>query len=256
MGNGVYDRAAASYGLVGPSLFDYFAGLIVDRVEVPVGARVLDVACGSGAVMRAVLAKAPAIGGMLGVDLAFQMLRRAQADVEPALGAIAQMNAHRLGMADASCDIVFSSLALDGVDDPLRVTREIGRVVRAGGRVGLCVAPGWWWQGDDRWNWLAEFLSSGEPEQSGTIMDQESLLRLIADSGLDAEQTGTADYALHFTDSELWWRWVWSHGSRMLLEGRTDEELMLIRQAARHNVGSNGIPARIPGIWATATRSH
>lgn len=254
MGNGIYDRAAISYGRVGPNLFDYFAGLIVERTEVPVGARVLDVACGTGAVMRAVLEKGPAVGEVLGVDLAFQMLRRTQADMKSLPFAVAQMDAHCLGVADASCDTVLSSLAIDSVDDPLRVMREIRRVVRTGGNVGLCIAPGWWWQGDDRWDWLAEFLSPLERDKSSNILDQESLLRLIADSGLHVGETGTTDYLLHFTDSELWWRWVWSHGSRILFEGRTDDELTLIRDAARNNIDSNDIGGGIRGIWATATR--
>jgi SAM-dependent methyltransferase len=253
MDNSVFDRAAASYGLVGPSLFDYLAGLIVEHTGVPAGARVLDVACGTGAVTRAMLARGSAPSAMLGVDLAFQMLRRARADLGHLPFAAAQMDAHRLGVADASCDVVLSSLAIDSLDDPLATTREIRRVTRDGGSVGLCIGPGWWWQGDDRWNWLAELLPAGERDNSGSLADQESLLRLITASGLGAREAGTADFVLRFADSEAWWRWAWSHGSRVLLEARTSDELALIRQAARENIDSSGIEARIRGIWATAT---
>jgi len=253
MGNSVFDRAAASYGLVGPSLFDYFAGLIVERTGVPAGARVLDIACGTGAVTRAVLARGSTPSAMLGVDLAFQMLRRARADFGHLPFAVAQMDVSCLGVADASCDVALSSLAIDSIDDPLRAMREIRRVVRDDGSVGLCIAPGWWWQGDDRWNWLAELLPFRERDNNGSIVDQESLLRLIAASGLDAREVGTADCLLHFADSETWWRWAWSHGSRALLEDRTGDELALFRQAAHSNIDSSGIEARVRGIWATAT---
>jgi ubiquinone/menaquinone biosynthesis C-methylase UbiE len=50
---GVFDRAAPTYDRVGDAYHEHFARRLVDRLDVAAGSRLLDVACGRGAVLLA-----------------------------------------------------------------------------------------------------------------------------------------------------------------------------------------------------------
>jgi O-methyltransferase/aklanonic acid methyltransferase len=49
--SGIFDRASATYGQVGPGYFAHFGERLVERAGLAPGMRVLDVACGRGAVL-------------------------------------------------------------------------------------------------------------------------------------------------------------------------------------------------------------
>ena len=253
---GVFDRAADSYGLVGPDQFAHFSRWLVDGTPIAKGAVVLDLACGPGGVMRAVLDSGPSVTGLLGVDLSYPMLERARREVH-AHGvhvAVAQMDGHSLAFADGAFDTVLSSLAINSLAHPVEALNEVRRVLRVGGTLGICVAPGWWFQGDPKWTWLTELLEGHQPQPGGEIVDERSLHAVLQRAGFNVTSIATDDYLLWFRDSDEWWRWVWSHGSRCLFESLKSDHLRRVRLAARHQIGENGIAGRITGILATATR--
>jgi hypothetical protein len=78
-GGNVFDRAAGAYGTVGPDFFGYFGRRLVDRIGIPRGGRVVDLACGTGAALVAAGEAVGAEGLSVGVDLSVAMLRRAGA---------------------------------------------------------------------------------------------------------------------------------------------------------------------------------
>jgi O-methyltransferase / aklanonic acid methyltransferase len=78
----VYDRAAASYERVGPPFFSYFGRRIVDMMSIPEGSRVLDVACGAGAIFLAAVERIGPRGVVVGVDRASAMVDRARGAVK------------------------------------------------------------------------------------------------------------------------------------------------------------------------------
>jgi len=109
---------------------------LVARLAPQPGDRWLDVGCGTGAVsMRAARAGAD----VTGIDLSEVMIetarRRAQ---EEALAIEYQVgDAESLPVPDASFDVVSSSVGLIFAPDHPAVARELARVVRPGGRLGL-----------------------------------------------------------------------------------------------------------------------
>jgi SAM-dependent methyltransferase len=95
------------------------------------GKRVVDVGCGTGRWVSR-------FGGV-GVDLSFEMLRRAE-------GRVAQADARALPFPDASADVVLCTLMLGYVWPVRQVMREMRRVARVGGVVvaaDLCPGFGW-----------------------------------------------------------------------------------------------------------------
>ena len=104
------------------------------------GERILDVATGTGLVAFA-LARAGA-GEVVGVDQSEEMLAAARARLaaEPTLSPrlrFERAEAERLPFADGEFDALTFTYLLRYVDDRLATMRELARVLRPGGRIGM-----------------------------------------------------------------------------------------------------------------------
>jgi demethylmenaquinone methyltransferase / 2-methoxy-6-polyprenyl-1,4-benzoquinol methylase len=108
---------------------------LVAAVAPPPGARVLDVATGTGMVTDELLARCDCT--VVGIDQSAEMLAAARARfagderVELIDG-----EAERLPFADHTFDALTFTYLLRYVDDPAATIRELARVVKPGGRVG------------------------------------------------------------------------------------------------------------------------
>jgi demethylmenaquinone methyltransferase/2-methoxy-6-polyprenyl-1,4-benzoquinol methylase len=113
---------------------------LVDAIAPAPGERVLDVACGTGLVSFALAERAEC--HVLGLDQSEQMLVRARTRLAelPELSGRVQFirgEAERLALADGTFDALTFTYLLRYVDDPLLTMRELARVVRPGGRIGM-----------------------------------------------------------------------------------------------------------------------
>jgi ubiquinone/menaquinone biosynthesis C-methylase UbiE len=111
--------------------------LLLERLQPVMDEVALDVACGAGGMT---LALAPFVRRVIGADLAPEMLHATR------LGArrlsrdnvlLAQADAHRLPFADRALDIVTVRMAPHHFEDPAGAVREMARVLRRGGRLGI-----------------------------------------------------------------------------------------------------------------------
>lgn len=108
-------------------------------LRLPAGARVLDVATGTGALARTIVREAPAGVEVVGCDLNARMLAAGQArrgggrhPVRLVLAA-----AERLPFADDEFDAATVGFAVDDFADQVAAVRELHRVVRPGGQLVL-----------------------------------------------------------------------------------------------------------------------
>jgi ubiquinone/menaquinone biosynthesis C-methylase UbiE len=110
---------------------------LVERVGVKPADRVLDVACGTGAVAR--VAAARVAGGLrvVGVDVNRGMLRVARARLPELEWCEASVLA--LPFADGEFDVVLCQLGLQFFPDRSAALREMQRVLARGGRFGASV---------------------------------------------------------------------------------------------------------------------
>ena len=97
--------------------------------RIPPGARVLDVATGTGAVARELLARGCTVTGL---DQSAEMLAEARRTLPPHVKLV-EASAESLPFEDASFDALTFTYLLRYVDDPPAVLRELARVVRPGG---------------------------------------------------------------------------------------------------------------------------
>jgi ubiquinone/menaquinone biosynthesis C-methylase UbiE len=120
-----------------PALFAQWGPVVAQLAEVREGDRVLDVACGTGALTLAVAEKAGSTGSVVGLDANPEMLavaRRKPARVEWLDG-----KAEALPLPDGSFDAVVSQFGLMFFQDKPGALREMMRVLRPGGRLAVAV---------------------------------------------------------------------------------------------------------------------
>jgi ubiquinone/menaquinone biosynthesis C-methylase UbiE len=137
-----WDLAARGYeSLWGPQLAEAQAAMLAWGSPLP-GERVLDVACGTGLVSFEAARAVGSSGQVLGIDLSDRMVRDAerQASEKGATNCrFSRMDGETLALPDGSFDLALCALGLMYMPDPERALREMGRVVRAGGRLALAV---------------------------------------------------------------------------------------------------------------------
>jgi SAM-dependent methyltransferase len=103
-------------------------------LDVPAGARVLEVGSGLGILAEAVAAAADGVQ-VDGVELSPEQI--AAAARAPRV-TYRQGDAHALDFPDGSFDLVYARYLLEHVSNPEQVVGEMRRVVRPGGRVAVC----------------------------------------------------------------------------------------------------------------------
>jgi len=113
---------------------------LVSAVDPRPGQRVLDVATGTGLVAAALARRCPCT--VVGLDQSEAMLSAARARVsrDPALAAqvtLVRGEAERLPFAEAEFDALTFTYLLRYVDDRAATMRELARVVKPGGRIGM-----------------------------------------------------------------------------------------------------------------------
>jgi O-methyltransferase / aklanonic acid methyltransferase len=232
----LYSRAARTYDRVGPSPFSHFARRVGELAAIEPDARILDVASGTGAMILAAAERAGRGATLVGVDLSVAMLQRARVATKAAgldNVELRVMDAQDLQFADESFDCVLCGFALGSIPDPARALSEMQRVLRRAGRLGLVHARGWFFQHDPRWTWQEDvFRQAGVPvlpyDPGRALAELTALLRR---AGFVDTTVVEESCPLIFKDEAEWWAWLWSHGSRRLVEPVRSDELPSLQHA-------------------------
>jgi ubiquinone/menaquinone biosynthesis C-methylase UbiE len=127
----VYDRSFV------PALFGRWGPVVASAADVREGQRVLDVACGTGALTAAVVDLVGASGSVVGLDLNPEML--AVARRKPLPVEWVEAPAEALPFPDADFDAVVSQFGFMFFVDHVAALREMMRVLRPGGRLAVAV---------------------------------------------------------------------------------------------------------------------
>lgn len=186
------DAALAYEEIFVPALFRHWVDPLIAAAGVTAGERVLDIACGTGVVTRALPAVLGATSAPVGLDLAPGMLevaRRLNPEIEWVPG-----DALELPFEDASFDRVLCQFGLMFFAERERALGEMRRVVKPGGRIAIAV-----WDGLERNPGFAEkveILDEVGGRRAGDALrapfclgDRDTLGALVA-------RAGCADFAL------------------------------------------------------------
>jgi ubiquinone/menaquinone biosynthesis C-methylase UbiE len=231
---GVFGRAAPTYERAGPPFFSEVARRLVALTDLQAGARVLDVATGTGVALLATTQPVGPAGMVVGVDLAEPMVaeaRRRLRESGVANAAVLVMDAEALGFRAGSFDAVLCASALYLLPRPVEALRGFRRVLRPGGRLGVAVFGA---DLDERWSWKGELLARLAPplEPLGRRYDQASLRQALDAGSFRTVVVQVERLDVAYADAATWWASDWSHGERAVLELMSQPTLAAYRQAA------------------------
>jgi SAM-dependent methyltransferase len=134
-----WGSGGAGYDLISETIADSIEHLL-NRLHVQPGERALDLATGTGWTARRLAQKgAKVIGTDIGagvIEAAKQFAQQANLDIEFAVG-----DAEQTGLPDAAFDIITSTCGVMFASRPEAVAKELARICRAGGRIGLTTWP-------------------------------------------------------------------------------------------------------------------
>jgi ubiquinone/menaquinone biosynthesis C-methylase UbiE len=185
--------------LVGP-LFRPFAEVLVERARLAPGARVLDIACGTGIVARLAKERLGENGRVVGVDVNPQMLAVART-VGPGID-WREGNAGALPLAEGErFDVVLCQQGLQFFPDRVAAVAEMRRATTAGGRLLLAV-----WKSLEEAQFFREAYRVAE-RRLGAFVDRRhsfgdptALERLIGDAGFDTVHVESVTRTIRFAD--------------------------------------------------------
>src|SRR5207245_11468195 len=121
-----------------PAIFARWAADLVDLAGVRPGQRVLDVACGTGAVTRVAAERVGPTGRAVGLDLNPDMLGAARVSSPPAIEWY-EGSAVSLPFPDGAFDVVLCQQGLQFFPDRAVALGEMRRVLGSGGRLAVSV---------------------------------------------------------------------------------------------------------------------
>jgi ubiquinone/menaquinone biosynthesis C-methylase UbiE len=201
-----------------PGMFTPFAEKLLEEAGVGPGARVLDVACGTGIVSRLAARRAGAEGAVTGVDMTEPMLAvaRTQANDDGAAPiTYAQGDAAALPVADGSFDFVTCHHGLQFFPDKVGALRDARRALVDGG----VLAVGCWEGGAPHMQALIDALTRRLGEELGSAMSapfvlgDQDLMRSIV------EEAGFGDVDVHQVTMEVTFSDHANFAPRMLAAG-------------------------------------
>jgi ubiquinone/menaquinone biosynthesis C-methylase UbiE len=134
-----WESVAHEYAKDRSKIFGKSATRLVDLLRPTKGSSALDVGCGNGAVTLRTSKIVGSGGLVLGSDIAKSMLHLGQAEASRRNLEVSfsQMDADRLGLAPNSFELVTCAFALFQFPNMEAALREIWRVLKPGGRIGL-----------------------------------------------------------------------------------------------------------------------
>lgn len=142
-----FDRWAPNYDWLFPSVFyQAIHQRLLDYVNLPEQADVLDLGCGTGRLLDRLASEFPSLRGT-GVDFSEEMIRQARLSKRdrhrPRL-IFVQGNAEALPFADEQFNAVFNTISFLHYRNPEQVFSEVSRVLQPGGQFYLVdSAPRW-----------------------------------------------------------------------------------------------------------------
>jgi SAM-dependent methyltransferase len=189
-----------------PGFFQAFAEELLDRAHLSKGERLLDIATGTGIVLRQARARRPDLGRVVGLDLTPGMLAVARDRSEGLDIEFVEGDALSLPFEDGSFDVVTCQQGLQFFPDREQALREVVRVLAPGGRAVVAC----WCEIDEAPGHLALAGALGRhfPEREAvarapfSLADGDALAGLLSGAGLTDVEVERVEGVAQFASPE------------------------------------------------------
>lgn len=131
-----YDRWARHYDRRWRRYMEITLGVLLDHLVLDGAHDILDVGCGTGALLARLRVQAPR-AHLLGVDVSPGMLRMARAKLEGAAVDLRHGTVYHLPVDDQSVDVVTMASVVHYLKRPSVACAEVRRVLRPGGTLAM-----------------------------------------------------------------------------------------------------------------------
>jgi ubiquinone/menaquinone biosynthesis C-methylase UbiE len=188
-----------------PALLKEWCSLVVEAANIQKGHRVIDVACGTGALAITVSEHIGTEGTIVGIDINDGMLNIARSKSS----SVEWLNApaEALPFEDDNFNCAVSQFGLMYFENRENAIREMMRVIRPGGSIAVVVwdelkhNPGF---AAENKLWQQVFGEEGEDESPNKLGDKIILENLFKSSGVTNVQITTHQGTAHFESIESW----------------------------------------------------
>ena len=188
-----------------PALFEEWCPMVVEAAQIKEGHRVIDIACGTGALAIAILDRIGAQGSIVGIDINEGMLDVAKLKSSRVEGLNAPAEA--LPFGDDNFDCAVSQFGLMYFEDRESALREMIRVVQPGGSLAIVVwdklenNPGF--AAEERL-WQHVFGLEAADESPNNLGDKKTLRSLFSNSGMPKAEITTRGATARYSSIESW----------------------------------------------------
>jgi ubiquinone/menaquinone biosynthesis C-methylase UbiE len=248
-------RVANAFDVLAPSyevlqFVRQAAERLVEVADLRPGARVLDVATGTGHAARAAAERVGPSGSVLGIDISDGMLEIARGTLAP-LGLPIEMrvgDVQALDLPDASFDAVICASGIFFVPDMDAAARECRRVLVSGGQLAF-TSFGASMLEDLRVRFGAVLARHGFPPKPPPAMPLQEPAEnrdLLLRAGFVDVETWTEQLGYHLPDGEARWREIEASLEGRALNGVPPEVVAAVR--AEHVAELDGLAGQ-DGIW-------
>lgn len=260
----MFDDAASAYDRTGPSIFTEFGSRLIELLPMTPGARVLDVATGTGAALLPAARRVGPDGQLTGVDLSGEILKEAEnavrlegfTNVE-----LRKMDAEHLEFADQTFDIVICALGLFLFPDMETALNEMYRVCKPDGLIGVSMFglppipfdPG-----------MTVFFQQAVEYGEGVMMPQQlaytpdQVEAMLARPGFQAVGTCSEVNEFIYSSAEDWWAFLLTIGPRPTILGMDEETRSRFKEEyfarLRPSFSQDGLHTSVTMIYSIARR--
>lgn len=237
-----HGAGASGYGRLVGRWSRLYVPVLLAAAKVTPGQWVLDVATGTGEAALVAASLVVPSGRVLGADISLPMLGAAKPKIAGRPISLIAMDGEALACRDQSFDAVICQLGLMLFPDVLRGLQEFRRVLRPGGRVGVCV-----WSRQERvpmFGVLRDALSPHQPAQRDVLHlqfslgDPHRLEQFLVGAGFRDVSVTRETRAIVFESFEDYWDPVEAGAGRsgQVYLGLPEPVRQAVREEVRHRL--------------------
>ena len=262
-----FNRVAAGYDNSALRFFPFCADRLIVRLNPARGAKILDVATGTGVVAMAAMQAVGHEGRVMAIDLAEGMLDRLQEKIDkfgiPNID-LHVMDAAALEFRSEYFDHVVCSFGIFFLPDMSVGLREWTRVTKPGGRILFTVF------GKQAFQPMMELFirrienygvnapDKDAPFAAMRLADPERCRDLLSGAGLKDIEVHTEQLGYHLKDEAQWWEVIWNSGMREWVEKIPSARQKLFRAEhladVRPLMGEQGLWLNVETLFAAGTK--